>query len=87
MNSIDNYLIKNHYSVSNNVVGERKAVALSEEDEVIIITIEIGKNHCNLDPMLYYDVKLVSKSGKKEDFEDVCFFIKSRFALPIFGNN
>lgn len=87
MNSIDNYLIKNHYSVSYNVVGERKAVALSEEDEVIIITIEIGKNHCNLDPMLYYDVKLVSKSGKKEDFEDVCFFIKSRFALPIFGNN
>lgn len=86
MNDIDTYLIKNHFSVSYNIVGQRKAVALSENDDRIIINIEICKNNRQLDPMLYYDIKLASLSGTKEDFEDLCFFIKSRFSLPIFGS-
>lgn len=86
MNDIDLYLIKNHFSVSYNIVGQRKAVALDENDEKIIITVEIGRNNSQLDQMLYYDIRIASLTGKKEDFEDLCFFIKSRFSLPMFGS-
>lgn len=85
MIDVDKFLIAHQYTLSYNVVGERTAITTNEDDETSTLTLEMSQNNVGNTFVDYYDIKVVSKDGRKSDIMEVVDYIKTKFEIPTFS--